>query len=297
VILVTGATGTIGRPLVDLLSSTGQQVRALARHAATRPAAAPQGVEVVVGDLSRPETISSALQGVTSLFVHPRAVGQAAPRLLALAAQHGVSNVAVLAALNVRDDPSMQPSRLNGDRNKEVEDAVTSSGLPWVSVRPGSFAASTLTMFAAQARHGDVIRGPYAGFADAPIHEIDIAAVLATALLDDTLAGQTISITGPQSLTHEKMVTTIGEVIGRPLRYEEISPTQAVDEMVAKGLPPAFAEAMMARYARELDRLAPITDAVAKVLGRPARTYAQWALDHAASFERPQSETAPQETP
>jgi uncharacterized protein YbjT (DUF2867 family) len=72
-------------------------------------------------------------------------------------------------------------------------------------------------MFAAQARHGDVIRGPYAGFADAPIHEIDIAAVLAAALLDDTLAGQKISITGPLSLTHDQMVTTIGEVIGRPL--------------------------------------------------------------------------------
>jgi uncharacterized protein YbjT (DUF2867 family) len=151
------------------------------------------------------------------LFVHPRAVGQAAPRLLGLAAQHGVSNVAVLAAFNVDDDPSMQPSRLNGDRNKEVEGAVTSSGLRWVSVRPGSFAASTLTMFAAQARHGDVIRGPCAGFADAPIHEIDIAAVLAAALLDDTLAGQKISITGPLSLTHDQMVTTIGEVIGRPL--------------------------------------------------------------------------------
>jgi hypothetical protein len=93
------------------------------------------------------------------------------------------------------------------------------------------------------------------------------------------------------------MVTTIGEVIGRPLRYEEISPTHAADEMVATGLPPAFAEAMMARYARELDRAAPITDAVAKVLGRPGRTYAQWSLDHAAAFERPQSETAPQETP
>jgi uncharacterized protein YbjT (DUF2867 family) len=187
-----------------------------ARWLATPPRRppAPPGVEVVVGDLARPETISSARRGVTSLFVHPRAVGQAAPRLLGLAARHGVSNVAVLAALNVDDDPSMQPLRLNGDRNKEVEGAVTSSGLRWVSVRPGSFAASTLTMFAAQVRHGDVIRGPYAGFADAPIHEIDIAAVL----LDAALAGQKISITGrPQSLTHEQMVTTIGEVIGRPL--------------------------------------------------------------------------------
>jgi uncharacterized protein YbjT (DUF2867 family) len=142
-------------------------------------------------------------------------------------------------------------------------------------------------MFAAQARNGDVIRGPYAGFADAPIHEMDVASVLAAALLDNSLAGQKISVTGPQSLTHAEMVATIGEVIGRPLRYQEISPAEAADGMVAHGLPRPFAEAMMARYARELDRAAPITDAVDKILGRPARTYAQWAADHAAAFQNP----------
>ena len=81
-------------------------------------------------------------------------------------------------------------------------------------------------MWAAQTRNGDVVRGPYAGFADPFIHEVDVAAVLARALLDDSLAGQKISITGPQSVTHAEMVSTIGEVIGRPLRYEEISPSQ-----------------------------------------------------------------------
>jgi uncharacterized protein YbjT (DUF2867 family) len=287
VILVTGATGTIGRPLVHLLSSAGEQVRALARHIGTQLDGSAPGVEVVRGDLSRPETIATVLHGVTSLFVHPRAVGPAAPTLLGLAAEHGVKHVAVLAALNVDDDPVRQPSRFNGDRNKEVEEAVTGSGLGWVSVRSGSFAASTLTMFAAQARNGDVIREPYAGFADAPIHEMDVASVLAAALLDNSLAGQKISVTGPQSLTHAEMVATIGEVIGRPLRYQEISPAEAADGMVAHGLPRPFAEAMMARYARELDRAAPISDAVDKILGRPARTYAQWAVDHAAAFQNP----------
>jgi uncharacterized protein YbjT (DUF2867 family) len=287
VILVTGATGTIGRPLVHLLSSAGEQVRALARHIGRQPDASPPGVEVFLGDLSRPQTIAAALHGVTALFVHPRAVGQAAPTLLALAGKYGVKHVAVLSALNVDDDPARQPSRANGDRNKEVEDAVTDSGMSWVSVRSGSFAASTLTMFAAQARNGDVIRGPYAGFADAPIHETDVASVLAAALRDDSLTGQKISITGPQSLTHAQMVTTIGEVIGRPLRYQEISPTEAADGMVAHGLPRPFAEAMMARYARELARPAPITDTVEHILGRPARTYAQWAFDHASAFHRP----------
>jgi uncharacterized protein YbjT (DUF2867 family) len=304
VILVTGATGTIGRPLVHLLSAAGEQVRALARH----PDALPPGVEVVGGDLSRPDTIATALQGVTSLFVHPRAVGAAAaPPLLALAADCGVKNVAVLSALNVDDDLTSQPSRANGDRNKEVEDAVAASGLSWVSVRSGSFAASTLTMFAAQVRNGDVVRGPYAAFADAPIHEADVASVLAVALRDGGLAGQRISVTGPQSLTHAQMVATIGEVIGRPLRYDEMSPTEAADGLVAHGLPRPFAEAIMARYARELARPAPITDSVEQILGRPAHTYAEWVVDHAAAFQnspltptprhKTASDTAPRKMP
>ena len=170
----------------------------------------------------------AALHGVTTLFVHPRAVGaDAAPTLLALAAEHGVKHVAALSAINVDDDLAWQPSRFNGDRNKEVEDAVIASGLPWVSVRP-SFIRGQRDRHVGlsdpkRRRRARAIRG----FADPFIHEVDVASVLARALLDDSLAGQKISITGPQSVTHAEMVSTIGEVIGRPLRYEEISPSEA----------------------------------------------------------------------
>jgi uncharacterized protein YbjT (DUF2867 family) len=173
---------------------------------------------------------------------------------------------------------------LNGDRNKEVEDAVIASGLPWVSVRPSSFAVSATSMWAAQIRNGDVVRGPYPGFADPFIHETDVASVLARALLDDSLAGQKISITGPQSVTHAEMVCTIGEVIGRPLRYEEISPSKATEVIVALGLPRSFADAMMARYARELENPYPVTDGVERTLRRPARSYAEWVVDHTSAF-------------
>jgi uncharacterized protein YbjT (DUF2867 family) len=239
---------------------------------------------MVIGDLARPETIVAALDRVSSLFVHPRAVGEAAPTLLALAAERGVEHVAVLSAINVDDDLSWQPSRLNGDRNKEVEDAVIGSGMAWVSVRPCSFAFSTSGMWVTQIRNGDVVRGPHAGFADPFIHEADVAAVLAAALLDHRLAGQKISITGPEPITHAQMVTTIGAVIGRSLRYEEISPARAADDIVALGLPRSFAEAMMDRYFRDLYHPSPVTDGVNKTLGRPARTYAQWVFDHANAF-------------
>ena len=284
-ILVTGATGTIGRPLVNVLAAAGEQVRALARHTGRPADELPAGVEAVPGDLSRPETIVAALHGVTTLFVHPRAVGAAAPTLLALAAEHGVKHVAALSAINVDDDLAWQPSRFNGDRNKEVEDGVIASGLPWVSVRPSAFAVSATAMWASQIRNGDVVRGPYAGFADPFIHEEDVASVLARALLDDSLAGQKISITGPQSVTHTEMVSTIGEVIDRPLRYEEISPSEAAEGIMALGLPRSFADAMMARYSRELENPYPVTDGVEKTLGRPARSYAEWVVDHTSAFQ------------
>jgi len=286
VILVTGATGTIGWPLVNVLAAAGEQVRALARHTGIHADGLPAGVEMVRGDVSRPETIVAALHGVTRLFIHPRAVGaDAAPTLLALAAENGVKHLAALSAINVDDDLAWQPSRFNGDRNKEVEDAVINSGLPWVSVRPSAFAVSATAMWASQIRNGDVVRGPYAAFADPFIHEVDVASVLARALLDDSLAGQKISITGPQSVTHAEMVSTIGEVIGRPLRYEEISPSQAAEGIIALGLPRAFADAMMARYARELENPYPVTDGVERTLGRPARSYAEWVVDHTSAFQ------------
>jgi uncharacterized protein YbjT (DUF2867 family) len=168
-ILVTGSTGTIGRPLVNALASQGAAVRAIAHRPG--PAGLPTDVEVVAGDLSRPDTIVSALRDVTALFVHPRAVGLAAPVLLALAAENGVQHVVALSAINVDDDPAYQPSRFNGDRNKEVEDAVIDSGLPWVSVRAGAFAYNISMMWAGQIRGGDVVRGPYADFAEALLHE------------------------------------------------------------------------------------------------------------------------------
>ncbi|HEX2052761.1 MAG TPA: NAD(P)H-binding protein [Actinomycetota bacterium] len=127
-ILVTGATGTIGRPLIDLLVGDDAEVLAVTRNPQT--AGLPADVEVVVGDPSRPETIAPFLEGVTAPFLHPRAVGEAAAgELLALAQEQGVKRVVVLLAINVDDDLAEQPSRYNGDSNKEIEDAAVGSSL------------------------------------------------------------------------------------------------------------------------------------------------------------------------
>jgi uncharacterized protein YbjT (DUF2867 family) len=281
-IVVTGATGTVGRPLVAYLKDQGVTVRAVTRS--TEAGTLPAGVESVIADVTQPESLAPALEGVSALFVHPRAVGENAGKLLALAAEKGVRRVVALSAINVDDDPAYQPSRLNGDRNKEVEDAVAGSGLPWVAVRSSSFAVNTIGMFGAQVRAGDVVRGPYANFAEALIHESDLAAVIAHALLDNDLDGRRVRVTGPQSLTHEELVDVIGEVIGRPLRFEEVPPEAAARGMATNGVSEAFAAALMARYARGAGQPALVTDDVDQILGRPARTFAAWVTDHANAF-------------
>jgi uncharacterized protein YbjT (DUF2867 family) len=281
-ILVTGATGTVGRPLIEVLSTAGADIRAVIRKG--QAAGLPDGVEVVVGDLSRPDTIAPALRGVTALFLHPRAVADAAFELVALAREQGVQRVVALSAINIDDPLDQQPSRYNGDRNKEAEQAAVASGLEWVSLRPSSFASNTRQAWGAQIRAGDVVRYVYAAFEESLLDERDLAAVGARALLSDDLLGRRLMLSGPQSLSHAEMVATIGEVIGRPLRFQEVEPEVLKRGMIANGFSEPFVDALLARYAREVGQAAPVTGEVAQILGRPARTYAEWVADHADAF-------------
>lgn len=290
-IAVTGATGTIGRELVRRLLDEGQAVAAVTRN--PEASGLPYGARVVWGDPSRPRTLASALSGVTALFLHPRAAGDAASELVAIARAQGAARVVALSAMNVDEPTENQPSRYRGDRNKEAELAAVHSGLEWVSLRASSFASNAIGMWGAQIRAGDVVRYVYAAFEEALIDERDVAEVAARALLADSGSGllrRRLELTGAQSLSHEAMVGIIGTAVGRPLRYEELAPEVVARGMVQHGMPEPFVTALMARYARELGTPARVTGAVEEVLGRPPRTFAQWAADNAAAFRARSSE-------
>lgn len=280
-IVLTGATGLVGRLLATELE--GHDVRAVTRS--PQDADLSEDVEVVAGDPSRPETLENALRGADALFLHSRAVGDAAYDVVARARELGVRRVVALAAANVADRLDAQPSRFRGDRNKEVDDAVATSGLDWVSLRPSSFALNALTAWGGQIRAGDDVRYVYADFEESPLHERDLAEVLAKALVDDDLLGRRVDLTGPESLSHREMVQQIGTALGRSLRFHEIPAPMAAEGMLANGLPEPFVTAMMARYAAHLAQPQfPPTPDVEKILSRPARTFAEWAADHAAEF-------------
>ncbi|MDN3356186.1 NAD(P)H-binding protein [Actinomadura sp. DC4] len=277
-ILVTGATGTVGRPLVELLRAEGVAVRAVTRNPR---AGLPEGVETVVGDPA--ETFASALEGVTTLFFNPAAFGAAAAEAVARAGDHGVRRVVLLSALAAGNETGRYLTDV-AVRNRAIEDALTATGAEWTILRPGAFAANSLAPWSGQIRSGDVVRGAHPGAASAPIHERDIAAVAVRALRTGDLAGGRHELTGPRSLTQEEMVAAIGAVLGRKLRYEEITAERAREVLVGHGLPEEHAGALIALQGASVGRPAYVTEEVERILGRPALTYERWAADHAGAF-------------
>jgi uncharacterized protein YbjT (DUF2867 family) len=275
-IVITGATGNVGRPLVAELAAAGVQVRAVTRTPKT--ARFPDGVEVA-------EAVADALPGASAVFLNSRALGDDLAGVIAQSARAGVAKLVALSAINADDDFSRQPSRFRGDRNKEVEELVIDCGLPWVSLRPSVFATNFAGMWSAQIRAGDVVAGPYAQASSAPIVEGDISAVAAHALLTDELVGRRIPLTGPQSFTNAELIEVIGAVLGRPLRYQEAPPDIVRDRFIGLGFPAEFADAYVAMLAETLDKPASVTFDVEKIVGRPALTFADWVAQHRAVFD------------
>src|SRR5271155_339875 len=276
-IVVTGATGNVGRPLVAELAAAGARVRAVTRSPET--AQFPSPVEVV-------GSTAEALPGASAVFLNSRALGGELFNVVAQCRDAGVTKLVALSAINADDDFSRQPSRFRGDRNKEVEQLAVDSGLDWVSLRPAVFASNFVGMWSAQVRAGDVVAGPYAAASSAPIVEADIAAVAAHALLTDELVGQRIPLTGPQAFTNAELVDVIGTVLGRPLRYLEAPPDAVRQRFIAIGLGAEFADAYTSMLADAVDKPALVTREIEKITGQPATPFARWVSDHRRLFTK-----------
>jgi uncharacterized protein YbjT (DUF2867 family) len=274
-VVVTGATGNVGRPLVAELAEAGVEVRAITRH--PQAAGFPPGVASF-------DTAIDALSGADAVFLNSRALGDELAATVTAARDAGVTRLVALSAINADDDFARQPSRIRGDRNKEVEQAAVDSGLEWVSLRPTVFASNFAGMWSAQIQGGDVVGGPYASASTAVIDDADIAAVAVRALLTDDLVGKRIPLTGPQALTNTELVETIGSVLGRDLTYLEAPPEIVRARFVAIGFPAEFADAYMGLLAETVDRPALVTHDVEKILERSARTFAQWTSEHRHLF-------------
>jgi uncharacterized protein YbjT (DUF2867 family) len=281
-ILVTGATGNVGRELVAQLRAAGRIVRALTRN--PQSANLPDDVEVVAGDLSAADTLDAALDGVDEVFlvwVAPFSAAGAAIDRIASRAKH----VVLLSSPHRTDHPFFQQPNALRAVHAGVEQLIEASGLRWTVLRPGAFARNSSNWWAPQIASGDVVRWFYADAETAPIHERDIARSAARVLCEDGHDGRDYVLTGPESLTQRQQVEIIGDAIGRRLHFEELSPEVARNQLLAMW-PPSIADMLLGAYAAAVNRPAFVTSTVAELTGTPAATFRQWAGDHVPDFRR-----------
>ena len=277
-ILVTGATGNVGRPLVDGLLAEGARVRALTRD----PAAAglPPQVEVAGGDYAAPGVLAEAVRGADAVFVNIGAIRAYLGDLLAAARDAGVSKIVMLSSITVRDQSEQEYAL--GAQHRAAEDAVKASGIGWTVLRCGGFATNTLG-WADSIRADGVVRTAYGEAAMALMAEQDIAAAAARTLLDPGHAGQTYYLTGQESLTQIQQAAAIAAAIGRPVRFEELSP-ETFRQFATSRFPAPVVEDLLRNWALSVGRTAYIAPDLEKIIGRPAITYAQWAAQHADAY-------------
>jgi uncharacterized protein YbjT (DUF2867 family) len=273
-ILVTGATGNAGGAVLRAVLASGRPARALVRRA---DAPLPRAAESAVGDLNDPDSLRGALEGVTGLFLLSGYEG--IERTLARARDAGVERVVLLSSSAAPD----------GDMDNAVaryhilsERAVQGSGLAWTFLRPNAF-MSNAYRWKPQLAAGDVVRLPFAHVRTAAIHPDDLGEVAAAALSDPAHAGQAYRLSGPESLLPEDQVRILGRALGRDLRLEPQSDAEARAEMEA-AMPAPYVDAFFRFYADgDLDE-SQVLPTVERILGRPPRTFEQWASAHADDF-------------
>ncbi|WP_316573459.1 NmrA family NAD(P)-binding protein [Nocardia canadensis] len=268
--LVTGATGNTGRQVVRELVGRGEKVKALTRDAAAARTLLGAEVELVTGTHTVPSTLDDAWHGVDRLHVTATAgLAEVGPELIGRAVDAGVRRITVVWGGGVGP----------------VERAVAESGVEWTRLEPQEFMSNALTWQETILADG-VVREPY-DHPSAVVHEADIGAVAAAALLEDGHHGRAYNLTGPAPLTTRERIAILAAAAGRPIEFAEITHQQAVDRLLATGVSRADAEYVIGWYAESSPESYTVDPTVEQVLGRPARTFAQWAAEHGHRFARP----------
>ncbi|WP_406265784.1 NmrA family NAD(P)-binding protein [Nocardia sp. NBC_00881] len=266
-ILVTGATGNTGRQVVAELLRRGRAVRALTRDPQRAANLLPAGVELVAGTHTEPGTLDAALDGVTGLHITVTAgVAETGPELVRRAVSAGVERITILW----------------GGYVGAAETAVADSGVAWTRLEPQEFMSNALT-WVDSIRAEAVVREPF-DFPSAIVHEADIGAVAATALIEDGHAGRAYNLNGPQALTTSERVAMVADALDRDLAFEQIGNEQAIERLQQKGVSRADAEYVVGWYADPPESARTPDGTVERILGRPARTFAEWVTEHKDRF-------------
>jgi uncharacterized protein YbjT (DUF2867 family) len=281
VILVTGATGLVGGAVVRQLAAQGVRLRALVRSPEKAAALAGPNVETVVGDFNRPETLEPALKGATrALLISHHDVRQVELQgnFVEAARRAGGVHVVKLSGLATAPGSPSQSGRWHAETEAQIRDA----GLPWTFLHPPYF--MLLRAALAIAAHG-VLTAAMKDGRIAMVDARDVAAVAVAALTAPGHEGRTYVITGPEALSHATVAAILSEAVGRPISYKDIPLDAYREQLVASGAPPWLVE-VRTEFTSVLREgfAAAVTDTVLRTTGRPSRTLAAFAAEHAASF-------------
>jgi len=279
-VLVTGATGNVGSRLVRRLKEKGRAVRAFARNAAGK--IRQDGVEAAPGDFTDKATLQKAMEGVDAVYllsagdqlsVHEANVIEAAKAAgVKLIVKHSVAG----AQYKAPGFPSW---------HRAGEERLEASGIPYVFLRPASFASNAL-YWAGSIKDQGTVYGALGEAAIPVIDPEDIAEAAATVLTTPGHEGKAYELSGPEALTTGQQVDTIGRVIGKDLKFVNVPDDAARQSMLGMGMSPAYVEAMVGLFQmfRQIGRIEPYPGDIETLTGHKPRSFGQWAEANASAF-------------
>ena len=278
-ILVSGATGTVGREVARQLAAE-RPVRLLARRPENISARGP-AVEAVRGDYDDWDSLREALRGVQSAFLVTNRVTRADDaRFVDAARAEGVRHLVKLSAAAVLD-PGANDLITRWQRGNEAR--LRSSGLDWTFLRPRAFMSNTLA-WSASVRQEQVVRALHGSSVNACVDPRDVAAVAVRALTRREHRGKAYTLTGPNTISAVEQTHVLGRVLQMPLDFEELTLPQARAQLLHR-YPRPLAEALLESAVRQREGAkAEVHGTVLDVTGRPARSFQTWAIDHAEAF-------------
>jgi uncharacterized protein YbjT (DUF2867 family) len=279
-ILVTGATGTVGREVAAQLLAAGQEVRALTRDPSK--VKLDGGIQVVKGDFDAPDTLARAVDGVERVFslTFGPQTGVREGNLAQAAKASGVRHIVKLSALG-GDDQTRNDIRKWHD---EGEQAIRDTGIAWTVLRPTAFMSNALHWRASIRAQGKV----FSNYGDGKlpsVHPRDIAAVAVHALTSNGHQGKAYPLTGPEALSMSEQVKILEDAICRPLEFVPITDEAARKGMELAGMPSFLIDALVpfAAFIRS-GKAAHVFHTIEEVTGRPPLRFGDWANENAAAF-------------
>jgi len=280
-ILITGASGNVGKEVLKQIVQTGAQVRA-AFQSVSKALAVPAGVEIVTLDFNQPETLRTALENVNRVFLVGPPTAQLPmleQKAVDVIAQSDVRQLVKLSAMGSRD--AIFPRQ-----HAESEAYIQASGVPYTFLRPNGFMQNMANYNAPTINTQNAFYGTEGDGRVSQIDVRDVAAVAVKALTEDGHVGKAYTLTGPEALTNGQIAQILSDAIGREIKFVNLQPAQLKGALLSAGVPEWSADALLdlQRLYRE-GKAATVTRDVEQILGRKPISFPEFARDYKGAFE------------